>query len=177
MFTPKTNYAKIAYDAILFFVSTGQIRKASEDKISADLKLKMACIVTIFDSNDKLIGYYGDINANCENLYDEIVENAIGAASKNKDCEPIKSEQLNQIKVYVDVLSSPHPVENFDELKPHKHGLIVKDKSGKQGFIMPNLKGIKTVDKQIEKIKRDYKITELDNSKLEIMYFKSARYD
>jgi AMMECR1 domain-containing protein len=137
----------------------------------------MACIVSIFDSNDKLIGFYGDINASCENLYDEIVENAIGAASKNKDCEPIKSEQLNNIKVYVDVLSSPHLVEDLNELKPHKHGLIIKDKNGLEGFIMPNIKGIKTVDKQIEKIKRDYNIAESDHSKLEIKYFKSTRYD
>ena len=176
MFTPKTNYAKIAFDAILFFVSTGQIRKTSESKIPADLKLKMACIVSIYDLNDNLIGQYGDVNSKNDFLYDEIIENAIGAASKDKDNVPIKNEQLNQIKVLVDVLSSPHKIEDKGELKPQKHGLIIKDKTGKTGFIMPNIKGIKTIDKQIEKVKSDYKITE-DIENLELYYFKSTRYD
>ncbi len=176
MFTPKTNYAKIAFDAILFFVSTGQVRKTSEDKIPADLKLKMACIVSIYDLNDNFIGQYGDVDSKNDFLYDEIIENAIGAASKDKSNGPVKNDQLNQIKVFVDVLSSPHKVEDTGELKPQKHGLIIKDKSGKKGFIMPNIKGVKTVDKQIEKIKSDYEITE-DTSSLELFYFKSTRYD
>lgn len=176
MFTPKTNYAKIAFDAILFFVSTGQVRKTNESKISSDLKLKMACIVSIYDVNDNLIGQYGNVNPKNDFLYDEIIENAIGAASKDKSNKPIKNDQLNQIKVFVDVLSSPHEIEDKAELKPQKHGLIIKDKTGKTGFIMPNMKGIKTVDKQIEKIKFDYKITE-DIENLELYYFKSTRYD
>ena len=53
MFSPKTNYAKIAYDALLFYVSTGQIKKHDENKISADLKLNRACIVTIYDAGEE----------------------------------------------------------------------------------------------------------------------------
>ena len=82
MFKPKTNYAKIAYDAILFFVSTGQVRKTNEDKISADLKLNRACIVTIYDQNNILMGQYGDIIPQNKFLYDEIIENAIDGLYK-----------------------------------------------------------------------------------------------
>ncbi|MCK5171198.1 MAG: AMMECR1 domain-containing protein, partial [Bacteroidales bacterium] len=134
MFNPRTNYAKIAFDAILFFVSTGQIRKTSEDKISTDLKLNRACIVSIFDLDDNLLGSYGDINPKNNFLYDDIIENAIGAASKDEKFEPIISSQLNKIKVCVDVLSVPHIADNLKELKPQKHGLFIKDTSGKSGF-------------------------------------------
>ncbi len=177
MFNPKTSYAKIAYDVILFFVSTGQIRKTSEDKISMDLKLNRACIVSIFDLNDNLLRSYGDINPKHSFLYDEIIENAIGAASKDKNLEPIKSSQLNQIKVCVDVLSVPHIADNLKELKPHKHGLFIRDRSGKSGFIMPNIKGVNTVEEQIEQLKHNIGISEEDNSKLDILFFKSTRYD
>jgi len=177
MFNPRTNYAKIAFDAILFFVSTGQIRKTSEDKISTDLKLNRACIVSIFDLDDNLLGSYGDINPKNNFLYDDIIENAIGAASKDKNSEPIMSSQLNQIKVCVDVLSVPHIADNLKELKPQKHGLFIQDTSGKSGFIMPNIKGINTVEEQIEKLKLNTEISEKDNSKLDILYFKSTRYD
>jgi AMMECR1 domain-containing protein len=177
MFNPRTNYAKIAFDAILFFVSTGQIRKTSEDKISTDLKLNRACIVSIFDLDDNLLGSYGDINPKNNFLYDDIIENAIGAASKDKNFEQIMSSQLNQIKVCVDVLSVPHIADNLKELKPQKHGLFIQDTSGKSGFIMPNIKGINTVEEQIEKLKLNTEISEKDNSKLDILYFKSTRYD
>ena len=176
MFTPKTNYAKIAFDAVLFFVSTGEVRKVAIDKISADLKLKMACMVSIFDSKEELLGRYGRVKPKNEILYDEIIENAVEAAQKN-GLKSLKGEQLNQIKVYVDVLSALHRVENMDELKPNKHGLFIKDDKGNSGFIMPGREGVKTVAKQIEIIKNEYNIQEKDKLKLEIWYFKSTRYD
>lgn len=175
MFTPKTSYAKIAYDTILFFVSTGQVRKTSEDKITADLKLKVACFVSIFDANDKLLSCFGAVNPQTDSLYEEIVMNATSAA-KNEYYEPIKKEQLGQIKVVVDVLSALNKVENKAELKPQKHGLVIKTAAGKSGYILPNKKGIKTVEDQIEFIKKQSGIKE-DSSKIELWYFRSTRYD
>lgn len=177
MFEPKTNYAKIAFDAILFFVSTGKIRKTSIDKIPADLKLNRACQVLIYDVNDNLLGTYGGINPKNDFLYDEIVENAIGAASKGESGEPIKGNQLNQIKVFVDVFSVPHKAEDLSELKPQKHGLLLQNASGEINSILPSLKGINTVDHQIEQLKNEAGITEKDNSKLDLWFFKTTRYD
>lgn len=177
MFEAKTNYAKIAFDAILFFVSTGQIRKNDEDKISADLKLNRACIVSIFDLQDNLLGSFGDVIPQHNFLYDEIIENAIAAASKNKNFEPIKSEQLTQLKVYVDVLSMPHSLSEIKEFNPKKHGLFIKDDSGKTGFILPNIKGVNTVAQQIENLKNQIGISKKDNLRFEISFFKSTRYD
>ncbi len=176
MFTPKTHYAKIAYDTILFFVSTGQVRKMSDDKISADLQLKVACIVSVLDTNDKLIGYFGNVIPQTDSFYNEIIENAIGAIKSEKFAS-IQTDQLSKIKVYVDGLSALHKVENVDELKPTKHGLYIKTKSGKSGFILPNRNGVKTVEQQIEVIKKEHGIREKDHSKLELWYFKSTRYD
>ena len=177
MFIPKTNYAKIAYDAILFFISTGLVKKTDPMKISADLKLNRACVVSIFDNNDKLRGRFGGILPREKFLFNEIVENAVSAASKDKNNEPIKSDELNQIKVCVEILSIPNRIEDFNELKPKKHGLFIEDSTGKTGFIMPNSKGIKTIDDQIKKVKEIAGITEKDNSVLEILYFKSTLYD
>jgi len=176
MFTPKTNYAKIAFDSVLFFVSTGEVRKTAVDKVSADLKLKVACVVSIFDLKEKLLGRYGHVKPKNEILYDEIIENAVGAANRS-DVKLLKGEKFNQIKVYVDVLSALHKVENIDELKPEKHGLYLMDDKGNSGFIMHGTKDVKTVEKQIEVIKKENKITGKDQLKLEMWYFKSTRYD
>lgn len=177
MFTPKTNYAKIAFDTILFFVTTGQVKKDNKDKISDDLKLKMACIVSIYDTKDNLIGQFGGVNPQTDSLYTEILENAITAARGNDKFEPVKSDQLNQIKVLVDVLSSPHKVEDIKELKPHKHGLVIKKGKDYIGYVMPNIKGVRTVDKQIEILKSEYNVNDKEWKKMELYYFKSTRYN
>lgn len=177
MFKAKTNYAKIAFDTILFYVSTGQIRKNDENKISADLKLKRACVVSIYDSNNNLRGCIGDMFPKNKYLYDEIIENAIAAASKDKRYNPLSKEELNQIKVTVDVLSMPQKVETFNDIKPQKYGLYVKDKGGSSGFVMPGTKGIKTTDQLIEAAKKAAGLTNKENKELEFMYFKSARYE
>src|SRR6056297_765624 len=114
MFNAKTNYAKIAFETILFYVSTGQIRKNDENKISADLKLKRACVVSVYDSNQNLRGCMGDPFPQKNNLYDEIIENSIAAASKDSRYQPLQKDELNQIKVAVDVLSIPQKIENFN---------------------------------------------------------------
>ncbi|MFO7829709.1 MAG: hypothetical protein R6V23_13885, partial [Bacteroidales bacterium] len=61
MFKPKTTYAKIAFETILFYVSTGQIRKTDENKVSPDLKLNRACVVSVYDTENNLMGCVGDL--------------------------------------------------------------------------------------------------------------------
>jgi len=104
MYLPKTNYAKIAFDAILFYITTNQVRKEKEEKITADLKLNLACIVSIYDNEGKLLSLYGNIKPTQKNLYDEIVENAVKTASGNENYASIDSTKLNLIKVFVDVV-------------------------------------------------------------------------
>ena len=177
MFTAKTNYARIAFETILFYVSTGQIKKTDESKISPDLKLKTACVVSIYDTENNLKGCMGNIFPQKPSLYQEIIENSIAAAVKDKKFKPITNTDLNKIKVTVDVLSMPQKVENFEELKPHKHGLYVKDNDGNNGFIMPGTKRIKTVEQLIDGAKKAVGIQAKKNKDLEFLFFKSARYE
>lgn len=177
MFNPKTNYAKIAFETILFYVSTGQIRKKDVSEISPDLKLNRACVVSIYDTNDNLKGCVGDLFPKNSQLYDEVIENAIAAATKDSRFKPLNKDELNQIKVVVDVLSTPQKIEDFDDIKPQKHGLYVKDKEGSSGFVMPGTKGIKTTGQLIEAAKKAAGLKDKDNEDLDFMFFKSARYD
>ncbi|HKL07489.1 MAG TPA: AMMECR1 domain-containing protein [Bacteroidales bacterium] len=177
MFNAKTNYAKIAFETILFYVSTGQIRKNDENKISADLKLKRACVVSVYDSNQNLRGCMGDPFPQKNNLYDEIIENSIAAASKDSRYQPLQKDELNQIKVAVDVLSIPQKIENFNAVKPQKHGLYVTDKEGNSGFIMPGTKGIKTTNQLTDAVKKTAGLEDKDNKDLAFMIFKTARYE
>jgi len=119
----------------------------------------------------------GDPFPQKNNLYDEIIENSIAAASKDSRYQPLQKDELNQIKVLVDVLSIPQKIETFNEIKPQKYGLYVKDKGGNSGFVMPGTKGIKTTDQLIEAVKKAAGLEDKDNKNLEFMIFKTARYE
>jgi AMMECR1 domain-containing protein len=176
MFHPKTQYAKIAFDTILFYKTTGQIRKTDESKITPDLKLNLGCIVYIYDSNDTLISYFGNVYPQKPSLYEEIVSNAVIAADSTKNGQ-LTERSMEQINVFVDVLSLPHKVDNIQELNPQKQGLFIKDKNGKTGFVLPNQKGIKTGTDQLKLAKKQAGLEKKNDSEIEIMSFKVTRYD
>lgn len=176
MYLPKTNYAKIAFDAILFYVTTNQVRKEKEEKISADLKLNLACIVSIYDNDNNLLSLYGNIKPEQKNLYDEIIENALKAASGNKKYSAVDSSKLNQVKVFVDVVSDLHKVEEISELKPKKHGVYIK-KGEHEYYILPDTKGIKTPEQLIEELMKKAGIKNAKDFKDEIHFFKTTRYE
>jgi len=174
MFHPKTHYAKIAFDTILFYKTTGQIRKIEESKITPDLKLNLGCIVYIYDLKDILIAYFGNVYPQKLMLYEEIVSNALTVAeSSNNKLE----KGLENIKVFVDVLSLPQKVDVIFDLNPNKQGVFIKDKTGKSAFVLPGTKGIKTGMEQIIFVKNLADLADKDNSELEIMSFKVTRYD
>ena len=177
MFEANTIYAKIAYEAILVFLKSGTTLNKKEEDIPPALKLKLACFVSVYGKDDTLRGCIGTAKPVKENLFQEIIENAIAAVSRDPRFEPVKEEELNNITVTVDVLSQPKMVENTELLKPHKHGIIVRDNEGREALLLPNLDGIDSVEKQITLAKKKAGIhPKLSNDELEIQYFTSTRY-
>lgn len=176
MFHPKTQYAKIAFDTILFYKTTGQIRKLEENKITPDLKLNLGCIVYIYDLNNTLISYFGNVYPQKAFLYEEIISNALEAI-ENTDKQKLSEKVMDTIKVFVDVLSLPQKADQINELKPQKQGVFIKGPNNKSAFVLPGTKGIKTGAEQVDFVKNLADLIDNDNSELEIMSFKVTRYD
>lgn len=177
MFRPDTIYAKIAYDAILMYVKTGQKIKKEESEIPPALKLKLACFVSIYENKQKLRGCIGSAEPVHDHLYNEIIENAIAAATSDPRFKPLAEEELNDITITVDVLSVPKKVEDMAQLKPHKHGIIIEDDTGKKGLLLPNLDGVDSTEKQIEIVKKKAGIDKNKSIEdLNIQFFTTTRY-
>jgi hypothetical protein len=177
MFEADTIYAKIAYEAILVYLKSGTKITKDENEIPPALKLKLACFVSIHEQNGELRGCIGTSKPKKEHLYQEIIDNATAAASEDPRFSPLKEEELNNITVSVDVLSSPKPVEDINLLKPHKHGVIVNDNEGREALLLPNLDGIDSTEKQLELAKKKAGINpEISNSELSLKYFTTTRY-
>ena len=61
----------------------------------------------------------------------------------------VTPDELDQIVISVDVLTSPEPIGNMSDLDPKKYGVIVRS-SGKAGVLLPDLPGIDTAEEQVD---------------------------
>lgn len=92
-----------------------------------------ACFVTLY-INGSLRGCIGTLESKRPLVFD-VIENALAAAFGDPRFYPLKTGELQKIKITISVLTKPeklpvkNPEELLEKLVPLKHGLIIK-----QGF-------------------------------------------
>ena len=96
-----------------------------------------------------LRGCIGTFDPQCENVAEEIINNAISSATRDPRFPPIAPDELKDLSYSVDVLTKPEPVASQDQLDPRKYGVIVEC-GFRRGLLLPDLEGVDTVDHQIE---------------------------
>jgi len=84
-----------------------------------------------------------------KNIAEEIIFNAIAAATQDPRFPPVSEEELPHLSYSVDVLSTLQKVKNIGELDPQKYGIILVQGS-KKGLLLPNLPGVKSVEQQLK---------------------------
>jgi MEMO1 family protein len=134
-------------------VETYVLRGAQFDPPQSDVELlgaRAACFVSLRTHEGLLRGCIGTIEPIKNTLAEEIIANAINAATRDPRFSPISAEELPQLRYSVDVLSAPEPATLAD-LDPAVYGVIVEDESGsKRGLLLPDLEGVDSVAKQVE---------------------------
>lgn len=123
----------------------------------------------------RLRGCIGTFLPTKANAAQEIIENTISAAAKDPRFPPVKSKELKDIDISVDILSKPEPVESLQQLDPKKYGIIVK-KGWQQGLLLPDLEGVDTTDYQLEIAKQKAGLFNVSMEDLEIQRFTVERY-
>jgi len=96
-----------------------------------------------------LRGCIGSILPQFSTIGEEIVANAIAAASRDPRFPPVSPDELPQLDFSVDVLSTPILVKSLVELDPRTFGIIVESGS-RRGLLLPDLDGVDSVERQIE---------------------------
>ncbi|MFO7940140.1 MAG: AMMECR1 domain-containing protein [Bacteroidales bacterium] len=143
MFTPKTAYAKIAFETILFVVKTGDYRRMEESRISADLKLQTACFVTAENSQKDKMLKSGNIRPQTPSLYDEILLHAKELVPDDINEQGIEEDELTYMKVQVHVASSVEQVTDFSQIKPGKRGVWIEQEKAVEYMLPQETKKIK----------------------------------
>ena len=107
-----------------------------------------------------------------ENIAEEIINNAISAGCRDPRFPPIEKEELDELEISVDLLSSPQPCEKED-LDPGKYGIIVK-KGRRRGLLLPDLKEVNSSEEQLEIARRKAGLK--DEKEEELLRFEVERH-
>lgn len=145
----------LARRAVECFVREGCVIKAPVEAYDQPA----ACFVSIKTVEGDLRGCIGTITPVKQTLAEELISNAINAATRDPRFPPISAPELPRLRYSVDVLYTPEPA-TFEQLDPTRYGVIVEDEAGlRRGLLLPDLKGIETASQQVEIAARKAGIT------------------
>lgn len=162
------NLPQLAKLAIETYLKEGKIIEPPQDLPKEFLEEKAGTFVTI-EKNQELRGCIGTYLPTRPNIAQEVIRNAIAAASKDYRFGPVQINELPYLSYIVYVLNLPEPVKGVKELDPKKYGIIVKtspfiypgqnnnnilegsffSSKSKTGLLLPDLKGVDTIEDQI----------------------------
>lgn len=96
---------------------------------------------------DALRGCIGTIAPTRGSLADEVIANAIAAATQDPRFDPVSETELDLLDVKVDVLHEPEPAA-WEDLDPAVYGVIVSN-GHRRGLLLPDLEGVDDVETQV----------------------------
>lgn len=165
-------YTKLARKSLDYFFENHKPMPIDENGWSLLCKDTKGVFVSIKKDGD-LRGCIGTISPTRKCIAEEIVINAISAATDDPRFDPMDREELLDCTISVDVLGKPEKATK-EELDPINYGVIVT-KGRKRGLLLPNLEGVDTVDYQLQIALQKANISPRDN--YEIERFKVERYE
>jgi len=144
---------QLARKTIETYVREGHITEPPEE-LTPEMEGQAGTFVSIH-KHGMLRGCIGTIEPTQANVAQEVIENAISAATRDPRFPPIRMEELADLDIKVDVLSEPEPVDGLDELDPRRYGVIVQSaRDWRKGLLLPDLEGVDTVEYQVDIARR-----------------------
>ena len=133
---------------------------------------RRACFVSLHRRDGSLRGCIGTLEPLCPSLDQEIIRNALAAGTQDPRFPPVRSEELEDLHLSVDVLSRPEPTDRSG-LDPQVYGVLVQAR-GRRGVLLPDLEGVDTVEQQVEIAARKAGLD--PREPLELLRFRVERY-
>ncbi len=140
---------ELAQAAVEAYVREGKRLKPPVEP-DPEMKPRAGAFVSLHRGGE-LRGCIGTIQPARQNLAEEIIENAISAATRDPRFPPVKPHELTDLEISVDVLTPPEPIDSIADQDPKRHGLIVQSRRSarKRGLLLPDLETIDTAEKQL----------------------------
>jgi len=170
------NYILLAKKAVETFIGESKIIEHEHENGKKNDK---GVFVTIY-KNSKLRGCVGTYIPSKYTLEEEIIYNAISAASRDNRFETITKQELNQLTYEVSLINKPEFIDeiNKEKLDPKKYGLIAISMKNKnqRSILLPNIEGINTVDEQINILLKKAGIEKYSSTEVALYKFTTELY-
>ncbi len=137
----------IAKAAVEKYVENREIISVPKD-FPKEFSNRSAGVFVTIEKNKELRGCIGTYLPARENIGEEIIHNAISAATQDWRFGPVKKTELSELSYTVYILSEPQKVTDISELDAGKFGIILKA-GRKCGLLLPDLEGVNSVAEQI----------------------------
>lgn len=143
-------WVRLARASLEAWVAEGRQLSPSEvEGLPSELASQRAGCFVSLKKDGRLRGCIGTIAATQGSLALEICANAISAGTRDPRFDPVTEEELPALVYDVDVLGEPEEVASTADLDPRRYGVIVSDRSGRRGLLLPDLDGVDTVEEQL----------------------------
>ena len=157
-------YVLFAKSAVENYIKEGKIIEPLKGLPDEFFQRRAGTFVTIM-KNGNLRGCVGTYLPTRPTIAEEIVRNAIAAATEDYRFGKIQAKELSSLAYTVYILSEPELIKEISELNPEKYGIIIKTTPiaspdgtdvvfnghlpHKSGLLLPDLEGIDTIEQQI----------------------------
>lgn len=139
-------FVRLARQAVEDYVRNGRVVD-SPRPVPEDMQDRAGVFCSI-KKHGQLRGCIGTTEPVRENIAEEIIHNAIAAATQDPRFSRVEAPELDSLVYSVDVLATPEPIESIDQLDVNRYGVIVS-RGSKRGLLLPNLESVTTVEEQV----------------------------
>ncbi len=162
---------ELTKDTVDKYISKGETISPPAE-LTPEINEKAGVFVCI-KKRGELRGCIGTYSPTTDNVANEVIQNAISAATQDPRFSPVSPSELTELEYSVDVLSPPEKIDSPEALDPKRYGVIVK-KGNHRGLLLPDLEGVNTIDEQIRiaALKAGISLTE----DVELYRFEVKRY-
>lgn len=140
----------LAKKTVESFVSTGHV---GEPEYTCPEMKERAGVFVSLKKGGELRGCIGTFEPTRQNVAEEIMQNAVSAATRDPRFLPVRVNELPDLTYSVDILSAPEPIDSLEQLDPRRYGVIVLC-GERRGLLLPDLEGVDTAEEQVDIARR-----------------------
>jgi len=112
-----------------------------------ELALRKGAFVTLRIKRE-LRGCIGTLSPTRTTLAEEIIANAIAAATVDPRFPPVSADELPAINYEVDIMGELQRISGEADLDPEQHG-VVAEAGWRRGVLLPAIEGVTTAARQL----------------------------
>lgn len=139
---------RLARATVEQYVRTGRKLKPQEAPEGIEGGRAGAFVTIHTASTGELRGCIGTIEATEDTLAQEVINNAVSAATRDPRFPPVEVTELDDLRIDVSVLYPPEPIGSVDQLDPKVYGVIVRH-GWRRGLLLPDIEGIDDAESQV----------------------------